>query len=74
MTAPAQELVARLTHLRVTMTNDDTSTVGSDMRQRFLDRMETAQDAADWIEAALSREAAFVRLALLVRAALDGQP
>ena len=57
MTETAQDIVARLNRTLTTMINDDLSVVGTEKRFRHIERTVAVQDAAEWIEAALAREA-----------------
>ena len=58
MTETAQDIIARLNRTLTTMMNDDLSEVRTEKRTRHIERTGAVHDAADWIEAAIAREAA----------------
>ena len=57
MTETAQDLIARLNRTLTTMMNDDLTFDLTEKRTRHIERTVAVQEAAEWITAALAREA-----------------
>jgi len=58
MTETTKDLLAELDRLVTTMTNDDKSRVGTDMRKRFIERVNIIHIIREHVSASLAREAA----------------